>query len=287
MESIVEQHLPSVLSPLVSRYLEFRGIRIATFNTDMSGNITTLAVVNNTLYTGTDRGNFQIWDLNTEELIEEKEFDEAVVEILPYNGRIITAFEFELNLDDLTLPVGYSIVGISPLNDFIVIATLGWVGLWDFKEVNTIYRTRVNIECMTVVNNMIVIGTRNNIIALTLTGGVIATLPTRDLVSAIVSLPNGMIAAGIAQGIVIWDPLTDTRTWLYEHTDRVTCLSVAQMTATWKLVSGSLDSSVRLWNEDGTLAKILTTRGPVTSITFTPDFELIAGSSKGLIEIWI
>eukprot|EP00899_Mesostigma_viride_P019018 jgi/Mesvir1/27117/Mv20795-RA.2 len=99
------------------------------------------------------------------------------------------------------------------------------------------------------------------------------------------AFPNGALASGgMDTRVLIWD--VDTATVVQElkgHTLAVTCLAVL---ANGVLVSGSLDSTLRMW-KDGACTRVITGHAaPVLSLLALPDGRFISGSGDCTAKLW-
>ena len=100
--------------------------------------------------------------------------------------------------------------------------------------------------------------------------------------------PDGtLLAGGSSQGVVLWNTTTGTKTVLHGHTARV--FIVAFHPDGKRLVSGSLDNTIRQW--DLRTGKTIDVRrghsNAIMGVSYSPDGEWIAsGSGDGTVRIW-
>jgi WD40 repeat protein len=113
------------------------------------------------------------------------------------------------------------------------------------------------------------------------------TLPVRDGVKAVVTLPDGLMACGCSDGTIrIWDPASGCCTNVLEgHQSSVKALTVLR---DGRLASGSNDNTIRIWDpSNGFCINVLAGHQRwVNDLAVLGDGRLASGSEDNTVRIW-
>ena len=84
--------------------------------------------------------------------------------------------------------------------------------------------------------------------------------------------------------IKLWHPDGTLLNTLSGHNDSVTSLSFSPKGN--RLVSGSVDNSILLWDLDGNLLQQFDAESVVTSVSFSPNGEMVAAATDTTVKLW-
>lgn len=109
-----------------------------------------------------------------------------------------------------------------------------------------------------------------------------------EAVTSVAFCPNGLSFATVSKDqVTLWGPGVGERHALREHTDTVT--SAAYSPDCSRIVSGSRDTSVRVWDvvSRQTVLTLTGHGGPVTCVAYSRDGRwIVSGSSDNTLKLW-
>ncbi len=172
-------------------------------------------------------------------------------------------------------------------------STDGSIKIWDITQGVCILSLdnksvgRVN-ALVTLPDGRFISGSSDNTIKIwNAEGKHIATLPAEDTeASALALLNNGFLASSFGNSglIKIWDiELGTCVKTLIGHTKRVTSLLTLPDN---RLVSGSMDKTIKVWNVSRDFCTTLDQKNEVVSLAILPKDRIAGGGWRGTVKIW-
>lgn len=172
----------------------------------------------------------------------------------------------------------------------------GYIIMWNdrLEELFKIKAYHIDIRFLNVIyTNKILSGSFNTIDIWNSTGVLEKTFKREDIAcNTILRTKDGdrAVTGYLNSEIEIWNPLTGkSEVFLKGHTKRLTSVVILYFNCNNKIVSGSFDQTIRIWNINGTCEKILTYNHSIFTVSILQDKEIIHRGLKtvtfGNIEI--
>lgn len=255
------------------------------------------------IVSGTDDNTLIIWEPKGKELILSGHNDFIVsILVFPDGKRIASLTDGDIKIWDtqsgdclVTIEMGYDFLSaMAILNDDLIVSGShdNTLKIWDARTdelQSTLEGHTSSIRSIAVLPDKIVSLTDENIKMWDFQGKCILTLQGDEKHGEVLKvLPNGMFVTSVYTDIVkIWDPVPNGRNFILRgHTDEIVCLIILK---DGRIVTGSKDTTLRVWNYNKPGKKVLILTGHtkiVTDVRELPNGYIVSGSIDSTLRIW-